>query len=785
MRDLIIAVGQRANSLKWINKKATWEQLCDKLSKTIYTSETVEEYKHFIKEQKQEAKDHGGFVGGKLSGPKRQKNNVEFRSMVTLDLDDAELGFIDKFKRDFEYTCCLYSTHGHRPDAPRYRIIIPLSRDVEGDEYVAISRLIADSLGIEQVDPVSFTTNQLMYWPSTPSDGVFIYEKIDKNLLNPDSFLAKYPNWKDLTTLPKKVNETHVNSGKPGRKQADPLEKDGIVGTFCRTYSISEAIDKFLGDIYEDVGGNRYKYIPSSSVAGAINYDDKFFYSHHANDPAVGQTLNAFNLVRIHLFGDDKDSFKKMKHLAMEDVEVKKLLAKESLEQAKAEFDDDDLDWMITLSRDQFGKIENKVSNLVKILEHDEAFKNIAFNVLASTAEVTGPVPWNRVGDTKFWRDGDTDQMKIYIETKYNCTFSDRNHEMAFTKLVEDRAFNPVKQYLESLPKWDGVKRVESLFIKSLDADDNDYTREVTRKWFAAAVARIYEPGIKFDNIIVLDGEQGVGKSTIIKSLVNKDFFTDSLQLSDMDDTKKAGEKVQGFWVIEIQELAGMKKADIEKVKAFISSTDDRYRASYGHHVEWHPRQCIIFATVNGKYGYLRDLTGNRRFWVIKINSKNVFPDFNFSKEFKDQLWAEAKYYYEHGEKLYLGGEYLETAKEYQNNAMEHDERAGAVEDFLNMEIPTNWYESDSESRKWYITGDKDDLYPPFKFDNLNLMKRDKVCGIEIWIECFGKELGDYDRKAMNEMAMIMSQIPGWEKADGKITINPYGRQRYYIRKKN
>ena len=146
MRDLIIAIGQRVNSKKWTNKKVTWEQLCEKLSKTIYTSETVEDYKHFVKDQKQEAKDHGGFVGGKLSSPQRLKNNVEYRSMVTLDLDDAELGFIDKFKRDFEYTCCLYSTHGHRPDSPRYRIVIPLSRDVEGDEYVAISRLLASEL---------------------------------------------------------------------------------------------------------------------------------------------------------------------------------------------------------------------------------------------------------------------------------------------------------------------------------------------------------------------------------------------------------------------------------------------------------------------------------------------------------------------------------------------------------------------------------------------------------------------------------------------------------------
>lgn len=304
MRDLVIAVGQRADSKRWINKKISWDELCNKLSQTIYTSETVEEYKHFVKEAKQEAKDHGEFVGGKLKDNQRLKNNVEYRSLVTLDLDNAELGFIDKFKRDFEYTCVLYSTHGNRPDSPRFRVIIPLTRDVDGDEYVALSRLLAGELGIEQVDPVSFQTNQLMYWPSTPSDGVYIYEKIEKTPLNPDYFFDKYPNWKDLTSLPKKAKEAHINSGNTGRKQTDPLTKDGIIGAFCRAYSIDEAIETFLPDIYENVEGNRYHFIPSNSVASAINYDDKFFYSHHANDPAVGQTLNSFNLVRIHLFGD-------------------------------------------------------------------------------------------------------------------------------------------------------------------------------------------------------------------------------------------------------------------------------------------------------------------------------------------------------------------------------------------------------------------------------------------------------------------------------------------------
>lgn len=788
MRDLIIAIGQRANSKSWKNTRFSWEQLLDKLSQTIRTSETVEEYKHFVKDQKQDAKDHGGFVGGKLKSHQRLKNNVEYRSLVTLDLDEASTNFLKWYEENFEYTSCLYSTHGHRDDSPKFRIIVPLSRDVEGDEYVALSRLLADEIGIEQVDQVSFTTNQLMYWPSTPSDGNFIFRKIDKITLNPDSFLGKYPNWSDLTSLPKKAKETRVSNGSVGRKQADPLTKEGIIGAFNCAYSISEVIDTFLTDIYEPVGGNRYKYIPSSSVAGAINYDNKFFYSHHANDPAVGQTLSAFNLVRIHLFGDDKQSFRKMVGFARSDEKVKELITVENIKAIKEDFGDDDEDysWMNRLSRNDDGDICSNVGNLVTILENDNKLKNIAFNVLANTAEVIGDVPWHRATVTKCWRDTDTSNLKIYIEHKY-CDFSDRNFENAFAKVTEDRAFNPVKNYLDNLPKWDGIKRVEDLFIRNLDADDNAYTREVTRKWFSAAVARIYKPGIKFDNIIVLDGKQGVGKSTIIKSLVNQDYFSDSLQLSDMEDSKKAGEKVQGFWIIEIQELAGMRKADIEKVKGFISSTDDKYRASYGHHVESHPRQCIIFATVNGEQGYLRDLTGNRRFWVIKINSKNVIPNFKFTSDFKDQFWAEAKHYYDCGEPLFLSSEYLEVATQYQNNAMEHDDRAGLVEKYLNELLPINWDDMSIEDRQIYFNKDFDNVSNYITTPGRTVNKRIEISPIEVWVECFNNDKGDFDAKKGRAVAAILMQIPGWEKTEKRKVIGPYGKQTYYVRatKKN
>ena len=232
---------------------------------------------------------------------------------------------------------------------------------------------------------------------------------------------------------------------------------------------------------------------------------------------------------------------------------------------------------------------------------------------------------------------------------------------------------------------------------------------------------------------------------------MDPEYFSDSLQLSDMDDNKKAGEKLQGFWIVEIQELAGMKKADIEKVKGFISSTDDKYRASYGHHVERHPRKCVIFATVNGEQGYLRDLTGNRRFWVIKINSTNTIPNFRFDKTFKDQLWAEARHYYVGGEPLFLDEKFLEIAAEYQNNAMEHDDRTGIVEKYLDELLPDNWDEcsiADSNTTLKIIT---------LRCIVSSINVRD--CPIEIWVECSISK-ADFNNKESNAI-QIRAQIPG------------------------
>jgi putative DNA primase/helicase len=562
------------------------------------------------------------------------------------------------------------------------------------------------------------------------------------------------------------------------QKVQNPLEKEGIVGLFNRVYSpISKAIEAFLADVYEPTENeNRYHLIESSSMAGVeIKDGGKFVYSHHAKDPAYLKLCNAFDIVRIHKFGDDdKKSFKDMCEFAMGLDEIKIFAAEERLKEAEVDFTEIGDDWRTKLRyQPRTSLLENSVYNLNLILNNDPDFRNFAYNELANRIQVTGPLPWERPEGNSFWRDADTAQLKSMIDIRY-LPFSSRNHDVAFTKVADDRRFHPIRDYLDSLPTWDGVKRVEEIFINYLKADDTEYIRTVTKKSFAAAVARIYVPGIKFDCVPVLDGDQGIGKSTIVKDLVTADYYSETLSLTDMDD-KSGAEKLQGFWVVEIGELAGMKKADIEKVKAFLSTSDDKYRPSYGKVVESHPRQCIIIATVNGERGYLRDITGNRRFWIIKVHQKKQKKTWDFTEEYRRQFWAEAKEIWKSGEKLYLEGGILEEAEKEQKAALEADERVGMIEEYLNARLPDDWNDMDLFARRNYLSGNE--FGSPERTGNI---VRTEVSNAEIWCECFGKSLQELKPSDSYGIAAMMAQMPGWERTQIIKRQPIYGRQRLY-----
>lgn len=773
MRDLKIAYGNSRQAKFWSNKTIRFDELCDKLKQPIRTSETAEEYPKLPKGQRDDIKDKGGFVAGHLRDNRRQANKVVCRSMLVYDLDSILAEFLTGIHGNIHNKGCIYTTHSHTPANPRARMVIPVTRDMTPDEFNAVARYYAADNGfIDMLDPCSFSPHQLMYWPTCPSNGEYLCEVIEGVWLDPDTVLAAHPNWQDCSLLPTTPKESKATDHKV-KEQKDPLEKEGIVGAFCRAYyPIELAISEFLSDVYAptaDASG-RYDFIPGEGSAGVVIYDDKFVYSHHATDPAGGRLCNAFELVRTHRFGDleDKKSYNEMCEFAMSLDKVKLLVLEEKQKKASEEFNDGD-DWRTQLRYMPRSKcLENSVWNLMLILNNDPDFANMAFNEFVGRIQITGDVPWSRPETNKFWRDADTAQLKALIDIHYE-TFSSRNHDVAFTKVVEDRHFHPLREKLDALPEWDGIPRLETLYIDYLGAKDSKYIRAATRKPFVAAVARIYAPGIKFDSIAVLVGPQGCGKSTIIARM-GKEYYSDSLNLLDMKD-KAGAEKLQGYWILELGELAGMKKADIELVKAFASRTDDIYRPSYGRTVESHPRQCVILGTTNSESGFLRDITGNRRFWPINVTGESKKKPWDITNEEVEQLWAEAKYLYRHGETLTLNSEENAEAVEEQIGAMETDERQGMVEEYLDTLLPENWSSLDIYERRNFLTDST---------AAKGTIARDAVSNAEIWCECFCRNLSDLKPADSYAIAALMTKVGGWNRT-GKIRKLPvYGRQRIY-----
>ena len=768
-----IAIGNSRLDKKWKNKDLSWEDLLARMRQTIRTTETVSEYRKLAKGRQNTIKDVGGFVGGHLKEGRRKNGNVVCRSMLTLDMDYAAAGIWDEIAMLTDWQCCIYSTHKHTPESPRLRLIIPLGREVSEDEYPALGRMVAKEIGIDMFDDTTYEPVRLMYWPSTPADGEFIFEHREGPRLEPDEYLSRYSDWRDCSLWPTSTRQSEVMQ-RSVKQQADPLGKDGVVGAFCRAYTIEDAIDTYLADVYElSAVTGRYDYIPADSSAGVVIYDDKFAFSHHTTDPASGKLLNAFDLVRVHKFGDLEEaaSFKAMADFAAKDERVNVLLLEERRQHAKQDFAEGE-DWTKGLQRDKGGQLFNNLRNITLILQNDPDLKGIVFNQMADGMEIRGEVPWKH--PAKFWRDADDAQLISYIDAQYG-TFSARNYEIAVTKVADDRSYHPIREFIESLPEWDGIPRVDTLLIDYLGATDNVYVRSVTRKILCAAISRVLTPGCKFDFMLVLNGSQGIGKSTLISKL-GGEWFSDSLSLSDTKD-KTAAEKLQGYWILEIGELAGLKKAEVETLRSFLSRQNDIYRASFGRRATPHLRQCVFFGTTNAEKGYLRDVTGNRRFWPVKTPGNSKKRSWEITQEEVLQVWAEALEHLKAGETLFLDPALEIFAKDEQREAMESDEREGLVRDYLDMLLPEDWDDMDLYARRAFINGTE---FGGSSRDGVR--RRETVSNMEIWCECFGKDRANLRRADGNEISAIISGIGGWTISPKKERIPLYGPQWVYAR---
>ena len=797
--DLQISIGRTRFDTHWKNGTMKWSTLLEKLSKSVTTTETHAEYMRMGKEAQDKIKDIGGFVGGHLKEGKRRNGNVASRQIITLDLDfppaDLWEQIQDKVEPDLMHAMCLYSTHKHSKDKPRFRIILPLDRPVSADEYEAIARKIAEKIGMEYFDASTFQPTRLMYWPSNSSDVEPAFEVQDEDFLKADEVLEEYPDWTDVSYWPEPEGMSTARK-KQAEKQGDPLEKKGLIGAFCRTYSIQEAIAAFLPDVYEaTVKEDRYTYKAGSTAAGLVIYEDKFAFSNHSTDPASGQLCNAFDLVRIHKFGHlDEDvepgksgtalpSYKAMVEFVADDKGTKLTIGRERTMEASDDFSEpldasnnaESKDWTAKLDVNKQGAYVANVKNCSLIMRNDPKLQGIAYNQMMRCYEVREghPLPWST--QDRFWRDVDYSLLFGYISKKYRVDFPDRVLMSAFNEVAMVRKFHPLKDYIAHLPEWDGVNRVDELLIRILGAPDTEYVREVTRKTLVGCICRVLEPGCKFDTVLVLDGKPGIGKSTLLRML-GKEWFSDSLSLTDTRD-KTAAEKLQGVWIMEIGEMQGTRKADVDILKGFLSRQVDEYRPAFGRVVEHRPRTTVIFGTTNTVTGFLRDVTGNRRFWPVPVEGGE--GPWGIKEEEIDQIWAEAVVLQAEGETIYLDAEMEKEAERMQREALEYDEREGAVIEYLETLLPEDWYEKSLEDRVDFFRDDE------LEKKAEGTMRRQKVSCMEIFCECFGKVKNSWKKQDGYEIAGIMARIPGWERSgsDGRRRDRAYGLQRYYTRK--
>lgn len=789
---ITIAVGKSRKETNWKNRQMLWSDLAKKLSQTIRTAETFEEYRKAKKSEQDNIKDVGGFVGGTLSGGRRKADAVAWRHLLTLDADYVKGDFWASIEAMFDYACLIYSTHSHTSKNPRIRLVIPLSRPITPDEYQAVSRKVAADLGIDFFDDTTYQAHRLMYWPSSSRDAEFIFEIQDAEWLNPDDVLARYEDWTDPSYWPES-SRVKQSRERMADRQGDPHEKPGMVGAFCRTYSIDEAIATFLKDVYKKEQDGRYSYIPGSTSGGLVLYQDgKFAYSHHGTDPVSGQLVNSFDLVRIHKFGvRDEDaqegtpinrlpSYLAMQEFAAKDKNVKKQLGIERLQEASSEFDvveilENDNDWMEDLeTHHRSGIILSTRNNALIVLENDPNLKGkIVFNEFTHRPYILDDLPWENAKAGQNWSDNDESALFHYLESVYGIDSPGKVRD-ALGVVMKRHRYHPVHNYLDGLV-WDGIDRLDTLLIDYLGAEDSDYVRAVTRKALTAAVKRIYEPGAKFDYMLTLIGPQGVGKSYILNKL-GGEWFSDSLTNVQ---GKEAYEQLQGVWIIEMGELTATRKADNEAIKHFLTKRVDSFRVAYGRQVSDFPRQCIFIGTTND-YTFLRDRTGNRRFWPVEVHENepklSIWKDL--SKEEVDQIWAEAKEYYLAGEKLYLTGKLEEEAKKRQEQHREEMPMFGVIKEYLEKPLPVDWNEWELSRRKMYL----DDEFDSYEGDTV---ERDRVCALEIWVEVFNGDRNNFKTIDARNINDIMREMPGWIRAKSTMRFgNIYGTQKGYVREK-
>ena len=424
----------------------------------------------------------------------------------------------------------------------------------------------------------------------------------------------------------------------------------------------------------------------------------------------------------------------------------------------------------------------NSRENVRLIFEHDPHYQDLfRYNSFTEEAEYRKSTQAGFVSiDDDLIANLATD-----IERYYRMIPTDKAVTDGLLLAAKGHPFNPIKQRIETV-QWDGQQRAANFFIDYLGADNNEYVKAVTETWLVGLVARVYRPGIKCDIMPILDGKQGIGKSTLVSLLCSPPYFEDSLRTmgADKDDLIK----IHSAWVVEIGELEAMTNTSLDRTKAFISATSDNFRSPYGRIREYHPRKNMFIGTVN-RSEYLHDLTGNRRFYPIhceKSRARKPMPapgDYNNADIL--QILAEAKVLFEQGHALKLPDKLERVAHDKQSKAMAADLQADLMLEYSELLVPDDWdsfsiyqrqqywkrYREHGEYGKRVVTGTGENktsdyiLFTPDQLHKLPQFTNTEL--LEVVFEQNGREIARGGRNPLSaKIPMVFDNDEKWKRSD-------------------
>jgi len=811
-------------------------------NKVKRTKEKYSEYINADKMTQLSIKDVGGFIGGETEGNKRTNGIRITRKLLTLDIDTKVPNVLPYLERNIPFFCLIHSTHKHNQDENRFRIVAPLSREVNEDEYQALGRRIA--YRIENTphetfkglfDETTFQPNRLMFFPSVSSDAEYVCELLNldmtqenQNIIDVEKVLEEYLDYNDVYEWfqPEKVNEEQI--GKSSLVNKQPLKAKGLVGAFNRTYSISRAISKFLPDIYKKEYNGRYTFSGGDSHGGGIILnEDTLFYSHHGTDPANLYYRSAFDLVRIHKFGshdkgytpekeieggvlEKSDSFISMIEFCRSlpevvehsDTNISLMQRLEQQEQyvsntfndeeqevkaEKTEEEKNDKAWLVQLDglKSDYAKLDivfENDENIGNLFYYDTFRDNICFNKKPF---------WHRTFTEGIaLQDKDMSHIYVHLEKVYGIK-GDKKIEHAVVVDADKIQKNKVLDFFESL-KWDGKERLETFFYDFFKVELNPFTRVAFKHWLVGAVSRIYKAGSPMDYLLIIKGKQGIGKSLFFKKLATMDFDkpTDHLYSDtkiDFDRAKDSYEQLEGIWIYEWKELAGMNMSEQESIKAFVDKTEDKFRRSYGRRNVEIKRRVAFGGSTNEKTP-LRDRTGNRRFLVMEsqLNQQECYikDPKKFNQEYKDQLIAEAIQLYKNGYDIF---QWTDQEMDYWDKTNEDNLTAndfiGLIGSYVSMKRPYTWYSMSQNDMRLYVDA--------YDFQNNNtsiityqkqpLFDPEKMCIQEIWFICLKQKEPTINRFHRELIVQAMEHL-GWVHEKRQTRFGVFGNQNTFSR---